>query len=189
MGAGNDWLQSAMAFPQAGRDWEEDQARGQSAEGVREKNFGMYCKLKKNKCKINAQKLQIERAITKLTSGPGEKLLKELGDLLEEGEDSLKRLLWARQMNLGGGVEWESQGWEKNERRRYQQRPLARTIHAYPIIRNIPHFSRWFGPWSRTCTEHSTIGVGIDWVLHWHLMGSPATEVGKSNLITYQEEP
>lgn len=72
---------------------------------MREKNFGMYCKLKKNKCKINAQKLQIERAITKLTSGPGEKLLKELGDLLEEGEDSLKRLLWARQMNLGGGVE------------------------------------------------------------------------------------
>jgi len=52
-----------------------------------------------------AEKLQIERAITKLTSGPGEELLKELGDLLEEGEDSLKRLLWARQMNLGGGAE------------------------------------------------------------------------------------
>ena len=44
-----------------------------------------------------AEKLQIEPAIIKLTSGPGEKLLKELGDLLEEGEDCLKRLLWARQ--------------------------------------------------------------------------------------------
>jgi hypothetical protein len=57
-----------------------------------------------NKCKMHrAEKLQIDQAITRLTSGPGEELLKELGDLLEEGEDCLERLLWANK--FGGGAE------------------------------------------------------------------------------------
>ena len=61
-----------------------------------------------------AEKLQIEPAIIKLTSGPGEKLLKELGDLLEEGEDCLKRLLWARQIiNLAGARNENRKGEKK----------------------------------------------------------------------------
>jgi len=40
-------------------------------------------------------KIHREPVIVVLTSGPGEELLEELGYLLEEGKECLKRLLWA----------------------------------------------------------------------------------------------
>ena len=88
MGAGNDWLQSAMALPQAGR-------RKEGGEGREEKR----------KCERRFQDMLAEHRFRngqiqsrqnpiQLTSGPSEKLLKELGNLLEEGEEGLEWLLW-----------------------------------------------------------------------------------------------